>query len=627
MNSSRVLRHGRASVAMSAALLFSSVLSPHLAAQATSPARTGASQKWPLTRPELSDYAETSRYDEVVAYMKQMAAASPQIHLTTYGYTYEGRPLPLAVIGAPGASPEQVLATKKTRVYIQGNIHAGEVEGKEALLWLLRSIAKGERNEWLKTTVLMINPIYNADGNERVNVTNRGSQAGPVGGMGTRENALGLDLNRDGTKMETAEARSMASLLTRYQPHVALDLHTTDGSSNSGFNMTYETSLNPNNSKAEMSLLRDVLLPEITKTIKAKHGSDWFYYGGVSGAGADRAWRSDAELAKPRYTSTYYGVRNILGLLTETYSYASFKTRITETYWFLEETLGFVSKNGVKIRDIVDAANKESIVGQQLAVRQQLVKAPELKEIVFAPTVSKRNPYVADRPYRLRPDGNTNRTTEMLPFFGTAEPTETSLAPRAWVVSMASATAADAAAPGPGRAGGGGTGAGGAGAAGAAGGRGAGGAGAAGAAGGRGGGGGGGGGFGGGGGGSPTQRMIASLVDRLEAHGVKYTITDKEIPFTGERFKIATNVLADREYQGTHKGRTLTGAWENTQQSLPVGSLIIGMDQPLARLAFILFDPRSDDGFMWWNILDPVLGATQSPGYYPVLRSMTAVGN
>ncbi len=556
--------------------------------------KAAASAKFPQTRPERTDYVETSRYDEVVAYMRQMAAADPRIHLTTYGYTYEGRPLPLAVIGAPGATAREVIATGKTRVYIQGNIHAGEVEGKEALLWLLRSIAKGERNAWFSNTVLMINPIYNADGNERVNVTNRGSQAGPVGGMGTRENALGLDLNRDGTKMETAEARSMARLLTEYQPHVALDLHTTDGSSNSGFNMTYETSLNPNNSKAEMSLLRDELLPEITKAVKAKHGSDWFYYGGVSGNGADRAWRSDAELAKPRYTSTYYGVRNILGLLTETYSYASFKTRITETYWFLEEALGFVSKHGTRIRSIVDAANKESIVGQQLAVRQELIKAPDLREIVFAPTNSVRNPYVADRPYRLRPDGNTNRTTEMLPFFGTTQPTETSQAPRVYVIPNASqepaapaAAAPAAGAPGAGRGGRGG------------------------------------GGFGGPAG-TPTQRMIASVVDRLEAHGITYTVTDREMPFTGERFKIANNTMVDQTYQGQHKARTLTGAWEANTQTLPVGSVIISMEQPLARLAFILFDPRSDDGFMWWNILDPVLGQSPAPQNYPVLRSMTA---
>ncbi|MDQ6611019.1 MAG: hypothetical protein M3Y64_01190 [Gemmatimonadota bacterium] len=571
----------------------------------TTPSATGA--KW-LTRPELTDYAETSRYDEVIAYMKQMAAANPQIHLTTYGYTYEGRPLPLAVIGAPGASAEQVIATGKTRVYIQGNIHAGEVEGKEALLWLLRSIAKGERNEWLKTTVLMINPIYNADGNERVNVANRGTQAGPVGGMGTRENALGLDLNRDGTKLETAEARSMVSLLTRYQPHVALDLHTTDGSSNSGFNMTYETSLNPNNSKGEMSLLRDALLPEITKAVKAKHGSDWFYYGGVSGNGADRAWRSDADLARPRYTSTLFGVRNILGLLSETYSYASFKTRIFETYWFLEETLGYVAKHGDKVREVVATANRESIIGQQLSVRQELVKSPDLKTIVFAPTVSMRNPYVADRPYRLKPDGNVNVTTEMLPFYGTTEPTETSLAPRVWAIPMnLDAAAAPPAGTQPAAAGGGG----GAGA----------------GRGGRAGGGGAGGAFGRGGGGTPTQRMIESVVDRLEAHGIAFTRTDRDIAFTGERYKIATNTTEAREYQGTHKARTITGAWEPTQQTLPAGSLLIQMDQPLARLAFILFDPRSDDGFMWWNILDPVLGMTPSPTYYPVLRSMNAVGN
>jgi len=588
--------------ALSAALLAGTA--HDLGAQPARAAAPAASAKFPLTRPERTDYAETSRYDEVIAYMKLMAAANPQIHLSTYGYTTEGRPLPLAVIGAPGATAAQVLATGKTRVYIQGNIHAGEVEGKEALLWLLRSIAKGERAAWFRNTVLLINPIYNADGNERVNVTNRGTQAGPVGGMGTRENANGLDLNRDGTKMETAEARSMARLLTEYQPHVAMDLHTTDGASNNGFTMTYETSLNPNNSKAEMSLLRDELLPEITKAVKRKYDADWFYYGGVSGTGADRAWRSDAELAKPRYTSTYYGVRNILGLLTETYAYASFKTRIVETYRFLEESLDFVAKHGPRIRSVVDAANTESIVGKALAVRQQLVKAPALQEIVFVPTISVRNPYVADRPYRLRPEGNATRTTEMLPFFGTAEPTETSTAPRVYVIPNASqeaaASTANAANPAGGAPGAGGP---------------------------PGAGRGGRGGFGGpGAGGTPTQRMIASVIDRLEAHGIRYTVTDRDMAFTGERFRIASNTLAEQTYQGAHRARTLTGAWEANQQTLPAGSVLISMEQPLARLAFILFDPRSDDGFMWWNILDPVLGLTPAPQFYPVLRAMTPPG-
>lgn len=572
--------------------------------QAVAQSRSQTAEKWP-TRPERTNYEETSRYDDVIAYMKQMAAVNPAIHLTTYGYTYEGRALPLAVIGAPAATPQAVLATGKTRVYIQANIHAGEVEGKEAMLEMLRSIAKGERNEWFKSMVLLINPIYNADGNERINLVNRGSQAGPVGGMGTRENAQGLDLNRDGMKMETAEARSMASLLTRYQPHVAMDLHTTDGSTNSGFNMTYETSLNPNNSKAQMSLLRDELLPQITKTVRQKHGSYWWYYGGVSGSGENRAWRSDADLARARYTSTYYGVRNILGLLTEAYSYSPFKTRIRETYWFVEEALNFVHKNAQRVREVVAQANKESVIGQQLAVRQELVKAPGLHEIAFAQAVATRHPYVPDRPFTLRSDEASKITTEMLPFYGTTEPTETSLAPRIWAIpldnsitgspagSQSAGAAPPSGAPGgfPGGAPPAGFG----------------------------------GGFGGGMRGTPSARMIASVIDRLEAHGVQYTVTTSEIDFSGERFKIATNVLAEREYQGRHKERTLTGAWEPVQQKLPAGSVLVRMDQPLARLTFLLMDPRSNDGFMSWNILDAVLGLNPAPQYYPVWRTMNDI--
>ena len=127
-------------------------------------------------------------------------------------------------------------------------------------------------------------------------------------------------------------------------------------------------------------------------------------------------------------------------------------------------------------------------------------------------------------------------------------------------------------------------------------------------------------------GGNPSARTMSSVIDRLEAHGIKYVRTEKEQTFKGERFHISTNVLADREYQGTHKMRTLTGKWEATEQTLPAGSLVVSMDQPLARLAFILFDPRSDDGLMAWNILDPVLGATPAPEFYPVWRSMEIVG-
>jgi hypothetical protein len=401
--------------------------------------------------------------------------------------------------------------------------------------------------------------------------------------------------------------------MTAYDPHVAIDINTTDGNSDSGFYLTYETSLNPNDSKATVSLLRDTLLPQVTKTVKTKHGWDYFYYGGVSRGGTERAWRSDADLAHARYTSTYFGVRNRLGILVETYSYASFEDRIKANYWFLEEVIDYVVKNGDTVRKAVATAESESVIGQQLAVRQELVKAPEPKQIVFAQTQSVRNLYVPDRLMRARVPGG--ETTEMMAHWATTAPTETSLAPRAWVLSAAVPAPATPpatrpqAAPATGQPPAGGPPAGGRGA-------------------GQFGPGGPGGGGRGGAGGSPSVRVMASVIDRLEAHGIKYFRTEKDQTFKGERFRIESSTLAPNEFQGAspHKLRAMTGRWETTEQTLPAGSLVVPMDQPLARLAFLLFDPRSDDGLMAWNILDPVLGTTPAPEFYPILRTMEAVG-
>jgi hypothetical protein len=536
-----------------------------------------AKRVWPLTRPEATNFVETSRYDDVVSFMKAMAAASPQIHLATYGYTYEGRPMPLAVIGAPDASAASVLKTGKTRVFIQGNIHAGEVEGKEALLRLLRSIAKGERAAWFKDVVLLITPIYNADGNERVSVANRGAQLGPVGGMGTRPNAQGLNLNRDAMKLETAEGRSLARLLNDYDPHVDVDLHTTDGSDH-GYYLTYDPGGSPNTSAGITATLRNDLLPAVTRAVKTKHDWDFFYYGGASSRGGERAWYGDLDLYKPRYTHTYFGIRNRLGILSETYSYATFEDRINAAYWFVEEIVDFAARNGVAIRKATAAADAESIIGTGQMVRGKLSRFKDPVTVVLADTKEERNPYVPDRPMRRRLNGSERMET--MPHYGLIEPTETSIAPRAYVI-QAPAAAAPVAPPsapgppfGPPR--------------------------------------------------DPAARMMASVIDRLEAHGIRCFKTTTEMTLKVERFRIESSKQEEREFEG-HKLRTLTGAWQPVDETLRAGSLVVPMDQPLARLAFMLLDARSDDGLMAWNVLDAVLGQNPGPEFYPVLRTMEAV--
>ena len=95
---------------------------------------------------------------------------------------------------------------------------------------LLRELAEGKHEDWLNSMVLIIAPIYNADGNERFALNNRGPQHGPLGGQGQRPNAQGLDLNRDHMKLDSPEGRAVVKLMNDYDPHVSMDLRTTNGS-------------------------------------------------------------------------------------------------------------------------------------------------------------------------------------------------------------------------------------------------------------------------------------------------------------------------------------------------------------------------------------------------------------
>src|SRR5687768_16910985 len=287
------------------------------AAQSTAPSKL-------QTTPERTGFRETSRYADVMAFLGALQKASPKIHLTTFGLTNEKRPLPLAVAGAPDASPEAVRRTGKLRVYIQANIHGGEVEGKESAQMLLREIAEGTHEDWLKTMVLIVAPIYNADGNERVALNNRDAQHGPMGGQGQRANAQGLDLNRDHVKLDSPEARAVVRLLDDYDPHVSMDLHTTNGSRHAYF-LTYAPPLNPATDPAIISLLRQEWLPWVTRTIKTKYNWDYYYYGNPGGGrgragepAPERAWRSFD--SRPRFNNNYIGLRNRIAILSEAFA-------------------------------------------------------------------------------------------------------------------------------------------------------------------------------------------------------------------------------------------------------------------------------------------------------------------
>src|SRR5688500_12632132 len=256
------------------------------------------------TTAEASGYKSTSTYDDVGKFMKAVDAASPIIHYTTYGTTHEGRGMPMAVVGTgrKDTSAAAVKGTGKLRVHIQGNIHAGEVEGKESAQILLREFALGQHKDWLQSMVFLITPILNADGNEKFALNNRQRQHGPINSMGTRPNAQGLNINRDFMKLDTPEGKAFVKLWVDYDPQVGFDLHTSDGSFH-GYHLTYSPPLNPNTSDTIMKMMKDEWFPFVTKSIKSKHGWETFYYGNVATPGGRGRGRGRGAAGEPPVTA------------------------------------------------------------------------------------------------------------------------------------------------------------------------------------------------------------------------------------------------------------------------------------------------------------------------------------
>jgi hypothetical protein len=409
------------------------VVTALLGGTANAIAQTPAALDVLKTTAERTNFEETSHYQEVVDFMNAVAKAAPKkVFLTTFGETNEKRALPLAVIGAPAATPQAVRATNKIRVYIQGNIHGGEVEGKESAQILIRELAQGKHEDWLKTMVFLIAPIYNADGNERFALNNRGPQHGPMGGQGQRPNAQGLDLNRDHMKLDSPEAHAVIKLMNDYDPHVSMDLHTTNGSRHA-YMLTYAPPLNQATDPGIIHLLRKDWLPSVTKTIHDKYNWDIYYYGNLGGGGRrggaapERAWRSFD--SRPRFNNNYIGLRNRIAVLSEAFAYASFEDRVLATSRFVEENLNFVNAHAARIRKVVADADAKPIVGTRLGLRSQLARG-EVVEILMGETTQEKHPKDGHT-MELRKDV---KLPEKMPEYGTFEATESERVPSTYYV-------------------------------------------------------------------------------------------------------------------------------------------------------------------------------------------------
>lgn len=325
----------------------------------------------PLTRAERTHYLETSRYADVVAFLDSLHSGDLPLTFGSIGKTSEGRDIPYVIASRPLVrTPGAARASGKPVVYVQANIHAGEIEGKEALLALVRDLAYTRGPGVLDSIVLIAVPIYNADGNEKVGPQDRQrtEQNGPEL-VGQRANAMGLDLNRDYVKAEAPETRASLAMFNAWDPDVFVDLHTTDGSFH-GYALTYSPSLNP---ASPLTDYTRSLLGELRTRVRARDGYETFDYGNFEDPGGEvsvdtlhRGWSTYD--ARPRFGTNYYGLRNRIAVLSEAFSHDPFERRVRATYAFTRQLLSLVAEQGREIRLREQAAEAPTVARGPLDV-------------------------------------------------------------------------------------------------------------------------------------------------------------------------------------------------------------------------------------------------------------------
>ncbi len=322
-----------------------------------------------LTRAERTGFAETSLHADVVGFIRQVRRLAPdRMRVTSMGKSAEGRDMPVVVLSDLDAfTPAAAHRAGKPIVMVNANIHAGEVEGKEALLAFMRDMTIGELRPLLDQLTLVFIPLLNPDGNDRISTENRKldlealeGQVNPPGGVGTRNTGEGWNLNRDYMKQEAVESNNLARLYGQWWPHVFVDCHTTDGSIHA-YDLTYDTAhTSRSGHPGPIEYVRTKLLPAVSDAVWHNDRRRGFFYGNyVDQDDPKSGWETYPGL--PRFGSHYRGLTGRLDILLETYSYIDFAARVETISAFLLEIFRYVAAHAGEVIATAEEAERDTI--------------------------------------------------------------------------------------------------------------------------------------------------------------------------------------------------------------------------------------------------------------------------
>lgn len=323
------------------------------------PGHAHSAQTTLTTVAERSGFRQTGRYEEVIALCESFQAAYPDaVRCESFGTTPEGRPMQLLVASRTGAlDPATAHARGVPVLLVQGGIHAGEIDGKDAGFLALRQVLDGQAAKHaLDRQVLLFVPVFNVDGHERFGRWNRPNQRGPEA-MGWRTTAQNYNLNRDYVKADAPEMQAMLRLEDAWDPVANIDLHVTDGAK---FRHDVSIQVEPLHAgDAELRQLgtafRDAVLADLRKSGSLPLS---FYPSFIENDNPASGFEDG--VATARFSHGYFLLRNRFGMLVETHSWKDYATRVRTTRNAIVSVLEQVRDHGAAWRAAEDAADRRS---------------------------------------------------------------------------------------------------------------------------------------------------------------------------------------------------------------------------------------------------------------------------
>ncbi len=318
---------------------------------------------WPeelQTAAEKSDFTHTATNNDILEYFAMLQWRSEYVHVFSMYTSDRGLTCPVLVMSNPRvSSAREARESGKPVIYLQGGIHTGEHEGKEALLMLVRDILFGDKGYLLDNLIIMVVPNFNVDGNETRSVSR-----GLPYLSGIRQDARGYDINRDAIKLETTSMRAAyRNIFNTWDAVLIYDTHRMGGV-NHGYQIAYAGSNVPAAHQGPRDYVTYNIFPAITEGGRERGGVEIFFHGGFPRGQwppEEFTHENGAWTTEGKFMVSGYGLRNRMAILVETIWYISWEKMIYAQYVCAYEVVRFAHENASEMLEICRAADEEVV--------------------------------------------------------------------------------------------------------------------------------------------------------------------------------------------------------------------------------------------------------------------------